>query len=260
VRSKPPLGLPEFAILGHRGAPHAAPENTLESFLAAIQSGADGVELDVHLTKDRAPVVCHDPVLEGSGGAPITVAEISWEDLASREVLVEGGHAARLVRLEKVLSELPKDALVDIELKDLPLGNPSLADSPIGEVVARYLEQHAFTDRCFVTSFYLPHLQKAKRSLPTLATGWLLAPGMRAIDALPMAAAHGIALLVTHDTGLPSDYDELARQIEQIESEGFFTLVWTVNDPGRALDLKRAGASGVITDVPGLLAEALRGA
>ena len=228
--------------------------------MAAIESGADGVELDVHLTKDRVPVVCHDPVLEEPDGATITVAEVTWEYLASRQVLVGGGHTVRLVRLEKVLSELPEDALVDIELKDLPLGNPSLADSPIGEVVARYLEQHGFTDRCFVTSFYLPHLQKAKRSLPTLATGWLLAPGMGAIDALPMAAAHSIALVVAHDTGLPSEYDELARQIEQIESEGFFTLVWTVNDPRRTLDLKRAGAAGVITDFPGLLAEALRGA
>lgn len=47
-------------IFAHRGASGYAPENTLEAFALAITQGADGIELDVQLTKDGIPVVIHD--------------------------------------------------------------------------------------------------------------------------------------------------------------------------------------------------------
>ena len=51
------------ALIGHRGARGLFPENTLEGFAAAAALGLDGIELDVALTADGVPVVCHDPVL-----------------------------------------------------------------------------------------------------------------------------------------------------------------------------------------------------
>ena len=58
-------------IYGHRGASGYAPENTLEAFELAAKMGADGVELDVHLTKDGELVVTHDEeisrVSDGTG-------------------------------------------------------------------------------------------------------------------------------------------------------------------------------------------------
>jgi glycerophosphoryl diester phosphodiesterase len=48
-------------VFGHRGAMTEAPENTIPSFLAAERLGVDGVELDVHLSRDGVPVVTHDP-------------------------------------------------------------------------------------------------------------------------------------------------------------------------------------------------------
>ena len=58
-------------VWAHRGASGYAPENTLEAFLLAAEQGADGVELDVQLTKDGEMVVVHDEeidrVSDGSG-------------------------------------------------------------------------------------------------------------------------------------------------------------------------------------------------
>ena len=58
-------------ILAHRGASGYAPENTLEAFALAAELGADGVELDVHLTSDGEMVVIHDETVDrttnGSG-------------------------------------------------------------------------------------------------------------------------------------------------------------------------------------------------
>jgi glycerophosphoryl diester phosphodiesterase len=56
-------GYGEVTIIGHRGSPCDAPENTLASFRKAIEAGADYIEFDVHLTKDGVPVVTHDPQL-----------------------------------------------------------------------------------------------------------------------------------------------------------------------------------------------------
>ena len=65
-------------VLGHRGAPRAARENTVEAFRRAVELGADGVELDVRRTADDVLVVHHDPAVEGVG--PIvgaTAAELA---------------------------------------------------------------------------------------------------------------------------------------------------------------------------------------
>ena len=51
-------------IFAHRGASGYAPENTLEPFALAITQGADGIELDVQLTKDGIPVVIHDETID----------------------------------------------------------------------------------------------------------------------------------------------------------------------------------------------------
>ena len=66
-------------IFAHRGASGYAPENTLEAFALAITQGADGIELDVQLTKDGIPVVIHDEtidrVTEKKGWVPLPVEQ-----------------------------------------------------------------------------------------------------------------------------------------------------------------------------------------
>ena len=59
------------ALIGHRGARGLFPENTLEGFAAAAALGLDGIELDVVLTADGVPVVCHDPALNPALAPPI---------------------------------------------------------------------------------------------------------------------------------------------------------------------------------------------
>src|SRR5260221_4554163 len=76
-------------ILAHRGASHAAPENTLAAFTLARQMGADGVELDTSLTRDGVPVVIHnlkvDKTTDGSGPVvAMTLKEIKALDAGSK--------------------------------------------------------------------------------------------------------------------------------------------------------------------------------
>ncbi|RAR27165.1 glycerophosphodiester phosphodiesterase, partial [Pseudomonas sp. MDMC224] len=96
-------------LLGHRGAPRLARENTIESFALALQSGLDGVELDVQRSRDGVLVIHHDFDL---GGVPI--AELDWAELRRR--------APWMPRLEEVFEffEAHPKAWINLELKSQP--------------------------------------------------------------------------------------------------------------------------------------------
>lgn len=68
-------------VWAHRGASALAPENTLAAFRAAEAAGADGLELDVHLSRDGVPVVLHDDTLERTSDGRGPVAELTLEEL-----------------------------------------------------------------------------------------------------------------------------------------------------------------------------------
>ncbi len=246
-----------FAVLGHRGAPEEETENTLLSFSRAVDSGADGVELDVHLSKDGVGVVCHDPVVSTPAGTEVRVAEVDWADLAGLDVVM-GGRPGKLCRLEEAL-DLLSGFLVDIELKDLPLGSPELAESRIGEVVARAVLRKGEVEKTLLTSFYLPHLQRAEATAPEILRGWLLPPGMDPRDATGLAAVRGVSYLLPHTSAL-GGAGRIDEVVDRLASEGLGMLCWTVNDVDLARSLKAAGAAGVITDRPGRIAEAVRNA
>ena len=68
-------------IYGHRGASAYAPENTMEAFRMALDMGADGVELDVHLSKDGELVVIHDLLLDRTTNGHGKVCDFTLEEL-----------------------------------------------------------------------------------------------------------------------------------------------------------------------------------
>ena len=100
-------------ILGHRGASDARLENTLPAFTHAIERGADGVELDVQLSRDGEVIVFHDADLARLAGRHERVEHLSWDEL-SRAALVQGG---KIPRLTDLLAVWPTDRWLNVELK-----------------------------------------------------------------------------------------------------------------------------------------------
>src|SRR5437762_8561762 len=78
------LALP--LIIGHRGAAAVAPENTLASFARAYQDGAQGIEFDVRLARDRVPVIIHDATLRRTAGRAGFVAALNAAELGATDV------------------------------------------------------------------------------------------------------------------------------------------------------------------------------
>ncbi|WP_327392966.1 glycerophosphodiester phosphodiesterase [Streptomyces sp. NBC_01186] len=104
---RPRDGAKRLRAVAHRGAPFTARENTLASFRAAVEQGADAVELDVRLTRDGAPVVLHDRTLARLWGHDVAVASLTRERLASlasgipslTEALAETGEVRTMIDL-----------------------------------------------------------------------------------------------------------------------------------------------------------------
>ena len=96
--------------IAHRGEPVDHKENTLPSFLAAISAGADMVELDCRVTRDKRVVVLHDPTLERLWHLKTAVSELKFEDV--RGLDVDGYHVPGL---GEVLNAVNVPVMVDMD-------------------------------------------------------------------------------------------------------------------------------------------------
>ena len=138
-------------IWGHRGASGHAPENTLPAFQLAADMGADGVELDVQLTRDGIPVICHDETVDRtSNGAgwlkDFTYSEIRKLDFSCGNAAYEG---VRIPALEEVLDLLaPTGLTINIEIK-----TGIIFYDRSEEIILKLVRDRNWEDRIIYSSF-----------------------------------------------------------------------------------------------------------
>lgn len=212
-------------VLAHRGASGAAFENTLEAFRLARSLGADGVELDVHATRDGSLVVHHDPEIAGLG--PI-------RELTAREV---AGH--RLPNgepppaLPVALGELA-GLEVWIEVKALP---PE-ADGPLLGAVAGA----GAGTRCGVHSFDHRIIARLRAADPALRLG-VLSASYPVDPVAPIRAAGAQALW--QEARLID-----AELVEAVHRMGGELIAWTVNDEVLGRRLRDLGVDALCGNYP----------
>lgn len=232
-------------VLGHRGARHGAPENTLRAFDLAASEGADGIELDVRLCGSGELVVLHDPTLSRvSGGRdPRHAEELDYAELCTVDV----GEGERVPLLEDVLDwALRLNMLVDVEVK------PDVRDrTALLTKTAELVRSHAAGKNVLLSSFDPRFVHWLARELPDVPVGWLFharqplfktGAGHRLLGA---RAVHPEDALVT---------PELMSAWRRHDS---LVNVWTVNDPERARWLGELGVDAIISDEPGKILEHL---
>jgi glycerophosphoryl diester phosphodiesterase len=231
-RAKPPL------IVAHRGASHAAPENTFAAFDLAVAEGADAFEFDVRLTRDGVPVVMHDRDLARVTGRPGLVDELAAADLA--RYLVEGTEP--VPTLADVFSRYAGRVRFDVELKTADAPQPGLVEA-VREVSIR----EGVLDDVYVTSFD-PFAVASWRALGGLGGLLLLDPP------LPEEAADAAEVFDGILPGIHGLDPETARVARE---KGLLLYLWTINDADAARRALALGAHGIITDVPARLRAAL---
>lgn len=214
-------------LWAHRGASARALENTYAAFEAALADGADGVEIDVRLTRDGHAVVFHDPSLMRLARRADLIAELDWAELG--EIALDGDH--RIARLDRLLGDFPS-LLVNIEVKPLGLryAYPAVA------AVAREVKRAGATDRVVVSSFD-PVVVGLCRRTTRLRTGLLFHAEqgrvLRRAWLAPALAPHAV-----HPEHVLVDREAVARW----RRRGYRIHTWTVDRPE---DLRRMAALGV---------------
>lgn len=141
----------------------------MAAFAHGLALGSDGLECDVHLSRDGVPVVIHDPTLERttnevgrvSGLTARELAEVDAGSRFSRDAAPWRGQATGVPRLEEVLSGFPEVPVI-IELK--------LASADLARAVLTVIRRANAIDRVCVGSFYRAGLDVLRREEPTLAT------------------------------------------------------------------------------------------
>ena len=222
-------------VIGHRGAPRLARENTVESFAAAIAAGARGIELDVRRTADDALVVHHDPVLD-NGRA---IVECAGADLPPHVPTLD------------LALDACRGAIVDVEIKNLP-GEPGFDPTDrIADAVVELLGTRPEPPTAWlISSFRRETIDRCRVVDPGIATGWLTI-GAVTDDDLVWAVAAG------HSAIHPWDPAVDRGLIERCHAAGLQVNTWTCNDVARALELASWDIDGICTDVPDVVAGAL---
>jgi glycerophosphoryl diester phosphodiesterase len=223
-------------VIGHRGAPRLAPENTLKSFHAAAKTGVAWVETDVSLLGDGTAVICHDPDLQRIAGRPERLRDLRLADLDRL------GVADRVPTLDAAIETLGDYGLsVNLDVKTHGGEAGAVADATLAVLDARAWP----LDKLVISSFNFAVLERLRALRPDLPLGLLYdAP---ADDWRATARRLGAATIHPNHAHLSA-----AITAEMIAA-GVRVLTWTVNRPADAIRLWRWGVDGVITDDPALM-------
>jgi glycerophosphoryl diester phosphodiesterase len=234
----------------HRGASHQAPANTLAAFLLAAELGADGIELDVHLSTDGEAVVVHDFSLDATtdGHGPVrhkTLAELKELDAGSWFNPAFAGQ--RIPTLQEVIDAVGHRLLLNIELKSKSMSGEGLAVE-----VVRLVEDNNLVDRVVISSFNPLAVWRAKRLNPRIPVGLLYSP-----DEPLLLRGSWFRHLVRPDA-LHPDYTLVDQDyVRWAKGRGYRVHVWTVDEPEDMRQLVQDGVDLIITNRPDLLAHLL---
>ncbi len=219
-------------IWAHRGSSALKPENSMAAFHRAIRDGADGIECDLHLTRDHEIVILHDTTLDRTTLAQGDIREWPWAELKS--VPLKGAEHENLPRLVDLIALAPKSIALNLELKD-----PSQL---LVDRVMEIIEQYRLQDRVLLSSFYHPllayaHMQNPGVNRAALYDGQLL-------DPVGIARTIPCSILHLDQEYAPPD-DLVTIQTSHIEI-GLFGI-HRYSEYSRA---KRAGVTAVFLDNP----------
>ena len=239
-------------VFAHRGGCALGPENTLAAFDLGVAAGADGIELDVHLSADGVPVVHHDATLDRttSGSGPLaarTAAELSRLDagcrFSAREAFPFRDQGVGIPPLAEVLRRYP-DVRVIVEMK--------VDSREMGEAVARAVRRADAAGRVCAAGYGARSAAAARAALPEMAASachaevrlavyrtWARCPARRAgYGGYQVPERNGATRIVS------------PRFIRYAHGAALKVQVWTVDEEADMRRLLAWGADGLISNRP----------
>lgn len=227
----------------HRGFSGKYPENTMLAFQKAIETrGCDGIELDVHLSKDGEPVIIHDELIDrtcvnGTG----FVKDYTYEELKQFDVSFkfagqcEPQHIPTLREYFELVKD--KDIVTNIELKTGIFSYPT-----IEEKVWALIQEYDLKDKIIISSFNHFSVMRMKSLCPDIKCGfltesWLLKPG-HYVKMSGVECYHPIFCSLDKET------------VAEVKSQGIEINTWTVNEEEHIRAMIALGVDSVIGNFP----------
>jgi glycerophosphoryl diester phosphodiesterase len=228
-------------VFAHRGGSRLGPENTIAAFDRGLAAGADGLELDVHLSRDGVVVVHHDATLDRTTRGTGPLARRTAAELAALDVPT----------LADVLARYPQTPII-IELKQ--------PEAALAEAVVRDVRRAHAAGRVCLGSFSVAVLRAARGMAPEIATSggrfevrvalyrsWLgFSPGRVAYRAFQVPETSGSTRVVS------------PRFVRLAHKAGLAVQVWTVDEPQDIRRLLSWGVDGIISDRPDVAAAVVK--
>ncbi|NLK14102.1 MAG: hypothetical protein GX313_05085 [Spirochaetales bacterium] len=259
VAIKEKVDMSETKAVAHRGGALLAPENTIEAFQAGIASGADQLELDIHLSKDDMIIVMHDPTLQRTANRSgairdYTAAELKQFNAAS----AHQGHSPLEIPTLKEVLDLVKDTDLELQI-EIKVDKDGNRYEGIEERLIALLKEYELIDRSIVISFDFPTLARIQELQPSLRTGALVSKAyMSKIGSKgPKAVAEGIKALQVDYIGINHTYLSPALH-QELRNQELGIGAWTVNDEEAMKKIAALGVAFITSDRPDLLVATLR--
>jgi len=232
---------PRPLIIGHRGSPLYAPENTLASFEIAADQGADAIEFDVKLSADGEVVILHDATLErttNGSGRLNRWSRAALQELDAGAWFSERFAGERIPTLEAICATLGQRLYLNIELTNYT----TPWDNLVARVVA-VVKQYHLQDRVLFSSFFPHNLARARRLLPQTPCALLTWPGWKGRWALT-PALRSRQYWAIH----PHLSQVTPTLVQRAHAAGKRVHVWTVNAAAEMLRLAEMGVDAIFTD------------
>lgn len=228
-------------VWAHRGASGYAPENTIEAFRLAIEQGADGIELDVQLTRDDVLVVIHDEWIDRTSDGTGWVKDFTLEELRrfNFNKTCPKYEYADIPTLREVYELIkPTSLTINVEIKTGIVFYPE-----IERKVLELTKEMGLEDRVLYSSFNHYTCAKLRKLNPDCYVGFLFADGP--IDVASYVKKHGGNALhpAVYNLQYPNFMQEAAKN-------GLDVNTWTVNEKEHMAIACQLGVNAIITNYP----------
>ena len=249
-------------IIGHRGASHDAPENTIASYKLAIEQGADGFEGDYWLGADGHILDLHDKDTKRVAGKKLSITKAPFDELRALDIgswnkknKKANRPGERIPTLEEVLAIVPTGKKVFLELKS----GPEVV-KPMAKVIAA---SHVSREQIVLIGFDANAIAECKKQMPDLKALWLCGFNNKKTARRRQPSAEVAATLKRiHADGLDAEAVPAyfnAAFINCLRKKGCREFsVWTVDDPKVAKFYADLGAWSITTNRPGWLREKMK--
>ena len=235
--------LPRPAVIAHRGSSAYTTENTIASFLLAIEQKADAIELDVQLTADKQVIVFHDTFVDQLTDGKGRIADYSLSalrELTLRAPPTSKTYAFKIPTLRDVFEAVGKRTFYNIELKSSGIPSQDLPQRVIETITTFNLTSHTI-----ISSFNPVMLKYVSRAQMPIATGLLIKYMYR----IPWIGKLYSALVDHQSIHLP--FESISpRLIREQHQSGKVVFTYTLNSSVRIRQAARWGVDGIFTDDP----------